>query len=139
MEMNLDLIKYNDRIIAFDFKSEVVNATDMMKGFQEKKMNNFLRQKQTKEFIKVLEKSDTLISVLTDNKAVIVKYGGVNHGTWMHRLLAFKFAAWLSPEFELFIYKTFDESIKNKLRQQQSQLDYFWDKEDQNDLYNRRD
>jgi hypothetical protein len=27
-------------------------------------------------------------------------------GTWMHRILALKFAAWLSPKFELWVYST---------------------------------
>jgi hypothetical protein len=34
----------------------------------------------------------------------------------MHKLLAYKFAAWLSPEFELFVYKIFEEAIKEKYR-----------------------
>ena len=74
-----------------------------------------------------------------DFQAVVTVRGGniskIPQGTWMHKLLAYKFAAWLNPKFELFIYKTFDEIIQNKLRYQQMQLDFFWDKSDQNDLY----
>lgn len=117
-------------MIAFDFDKETVNATDMIKAFPEKKMNNFLRNQQTKEFIKELE-SDTLKSV------TLVKQGGSSQGTWMHKILAYKFASWLSPKFELFVYKTFDKVMQEKLKTQQMQLDYFWDKSDQSDIYKK--
>lgn len=116
----MEIKKFENSLIAFDFESDIVNATDMIKSFPEKKMNNFLRNNQTKAFIKQLE-LNTLKSVIKTN---VGKYGG----TYMNKLLAYKFAAWLSPEFEIFIYKTFDEAIQNKIRNQQRQLDYFWDK-----------
>lgn len=132
----MNIQKYENILIAFDTDNEMVNATDMLKAFPGKRMNNFLRQKQTKEFIKELENSDALKGVSADNQAVIlIKGGGDKQGTWMHRLLAYKFASFLSPRFELFVYKVFDEAFKQKLRQQQMQLDYFWDKQDQKDLY----
>jgi hypothetical protein len=127
--------KFNNRLIAFDFENEMVNATDILKLFPEKRMNNFLRNEHTKQFMNELER-DTLIS------ATVIKQGGVDQGTWMHRLLAFKFAAWLDPKFELFVFKVFDaarnEHIKKqdeKLINQQMQLDYFWDKDDIKSLY----
>jgi hypothetical protein len=100
----------------------------LLKAFPEKKMNNFLRTQQTKDFIKALE-SVALKSV------TVIKQGGTAQGTWMHKLLAYKFAAWLNPEFELFVYSTFDKFMKEKIENQQRQLDYFWDKSDQKDLY----
>ena len=120
--------KFNNRLIAFDFESEMVNATDMLKAFPNKRMGDFLRLKQTKEYISLLE-SETIIPV------TVIKQGGSEQGTWMNRLLAYDFAAWLSPEFKLFIYKIFDKAIQDKLIDQQRQLDYFWDKSDQKDLY----
>ena len=126
----MDIKKFENSLIAFDFESEIINATDMIKAFPDKKMNNFLRNKQTRDFIKILE-SDTLKSV------TVIKQGGIGQGTWMHKRLAYKFAAWLSPEFENFVFKVFDNFITEKLNDQQRQLDYFWDKSDQNDLYNK--
>ncbi len=120
--------KFKEKLIAFDFESEMVNATDMLKAYPDKKINNFLRSKQTKDFISILE-SDTLKS------ATVIKKGGTEQGTWMHKLLSLKFAAWLNPEFELFVYKTFESVLKDKLKTQQRELDYFWDKEDNKDLY----
>lgn len=121
--------KFESNLVAFDFENETVNATDMIKAFPEKKMNNFLRNQQTKDFIDVL-KSNTRISV------ILAKTGNTG-GTWMHKLLAYKFASWLSPQFELFVYQTFDKAINERLKQQQRQLDYFWDKQDQTDLYTK--
>lgn len=82
----MEIKKFENSMIAFDFKSEMVNATDIIKAFPEKKMNNFLRAKQTKAFIEVLE-SKTQKSVLD------IKHGGYGHGTWMQKRLALKFAA----------------------------------------------
>lgn len=129
-ESDMKIEKFKNQLIAFDFDNEMVNATDMIKSFPEKRINNFLRNQQTKDFIRVLE-SDTLIS------ATIIKQGGTEQGTWMHKLLAYKFAAWLSAEFELFVYKTFDNVLREELNYKQIQLDYFWDKQDQEDLYRR--
>jgi hypothetical protein len=123
----MDIKKFENNLIAFDFDNEIVNATDMIKAFPEKKMNNFLRNQQTKDFIHELE----LITPISVIKTNVGKYGG----TYMSKLLAYKFAAWLSPKFELFVFQTFDKVIQEKLTNQQRQLDYFWDKQDQNDLY----
>ena len=120
--------KFKDRLIAFDTENEMVNATDMLKAFPNKRMGDFLRLKQTKEYISLLE-SETGIPVTT------VKHGGREQGTWMHRLLAYDFAAWLNPKFKLFVYSVFDNIVKEKLTNQQRQLDYFWDREDRRDLY----
>jgi hypothetical protein len=32
-------------------------------------------------------------------------------GTWMHRVLALKFAAWLHPDFEVQVYSTVDHLL----------------------------
>ena len=133
----MEIKKFENSLIAFDFEKEMVNATDMAKKFG-KRPNDFLQIDATKAFIKELE-SDTTVTCNVDFQAVVTVKGGniskISQGTWMHRLLAYKFAAWLSPKFELFVYKTFDETIQTKLKNQQRQLDYFWDREDQKDLY----
>lgn len=128
--------KFEDVMIAFDTDNEMVNATDIMKAFPGKRMNNFLRRKETIEFIDFLKTGDARISVSPLNQPVRVIKGGINQGTWMNKYLAYEFAAWLSPKFKLFIYKVFDNFLNEKFRMQQAQLDYFWDKEDVKDLYN---
>lgn len=125
----MELKKFEDTLIAFDLQYDMMNATDILKMFPEKRMNNFLRLDSTKAFIEVLEKK------LNTPNGAIKKSAGRYGGTYMHKLLAYKFAAWLSPEFELFVYDTFNKSIEDKLKKQQYQLDYFWDKSDNKDLY----
>lgn len=125
----MEINKFENSLIAFDFDNEMVNATDMIKSFPNKRMNDFLSNQQTNDFIKVL----TLKTGNTVFKTEAGRYGG----TWMNRLLAYKFAAWLSPEFELFVYEIFDNAINEKLKNQQRQLDYFWDREDIKEIYKR--
>ena len=133
----MEIKKFENELIAFDFDKEMVNATDMAKKFNKRPVD-FLKLDSTKAFMKTLE-TDVQENNNVDFQAVVTVRGGniskIPQGTWMHKLLAYKFAAWLNPKFELFIYKTFDEIIQNKLRYQQMQLDFFWDKSDQNDLY----
>lgn len=126
--MNIE--KFENNLIAFDFENEMVNATDMLKGFSNKRMSDYLRLKSTKELKSVLESK-------TGNPVLTVKHGGSGHGTWMHKYLAYDFASWLNVEFKLFVYNVFDKAINEKLKHQQIQLDYFWDKEDQKDLYRK--
>jgi hypothetical protein len=76
--------KYQNRLIAFDFEKEMVNATDMLKAFPNKRMADFLRLKQTKKYISLLE-SETGIPV------TVVKQGGLEQGTWMKKFLIMQF------------------------------------------------
>jgi hypothetical protein len=136
--MNIE--KFENNLVAFDFDTEMINATDMLKAYPKKRMSDFLKLDGTKDFIDLLE-SDNEKSRITENQVLTIIKGNfsdnIKQGTWMCKLLAFKFAAWLDPNFELFVYKTFDKAIKDKMTNQQRQLDYFWDKQDQNDIYNK--
>lgn len=140
----MDIVKFKEKLLAFDFNNEMINATDLLKLNPEKKMATYLRRKSTKELIKALE-SDVQNSHITILETVIGNYkDGRTQGTWMHKTLAIDFAAWLSVEFRIFVYNTFEQAVKvmlaehqEKIYDQQRQLDYFWDKEDQNDLYRR--
>jgi hypothetical protein len=94
--------------IAFEAKPDalLVNATQMGKAFS-KEPRDFLRTSQTKAFIDVLAHSANLRS----DDVVVTVNGGTERGTWMHRRLALKFAAWLSPEFELWVYDRIEELL----------------------------
>ncbi len=84
----------------------MVNATQMAKIF-DKRLDVFLKTEPTKEFIKLLELTPLGGSSEPLTKDEIIKTNnGVN--TFMHRILALKFAAWLHPEFELWVYTTID-------------------------------
>jgi hypothetical protein len=65
----MEIKKFENSLIAFDFESEIVNATDMLKNYPEKRMNDFLRLKSTKDYISYLEYK-------TGIPATTVKQGG---------------------------------------------------------------
>ena len=103
----------------------MVNATEMAKAFG-KRIDVFLKTDTTKEFIKTLEKflaEQWVIPHRLDSKIEsefppiggnstlkIIQTKG-HMGTYFHRLLALKFAAWLDPRFELWVYQTIDNIL----------------------------
>ncbi len=118
----------------------LVNATQMAKVFN-RRIDHFTRADETKRFIaalKKLPKDESLWSeftptggnwgVKTDEfRGQFTPNGGNSdsffmteedilqtkghQGTWMHRLLALRFAAWLDPEFEVWIYVVIDNIL----------------------------
>lgn len=93
-------------------KNVMVNATEMAKLF-DRRTKDFLKTHHAKEFIEVAERalngahSDAIWAL---NGAQIIEDRGRN-GMFFNKRLALKFAAWLSPEFEYWIYSTIDEII----------------------------
>lgn len=84
----------------------MVNATEMAKTFGKEPVH-FLRNKQTKEYITILSQSANLQS----EKIVDVQNGGSNPGTWLHELIALRFAQWLSPHFSIWVDKHIKELL----------------------------
>ena len=103
----LQTFSYNGSAVTFQLSNGdvMVNLTEMAKPFG-KEAAGFLRTKQTQEFIRALESKLQICSLET-------RQGGANPGTWAHQKLALKFAAWLSPEFELWVYDRIEELMKN--------------------------
>jgi hypothetical protein len=101
---------YQGQNIVFEFEEGIsmVNATQMSKPFK-KQPSDFLRLKQTKAFIEVFEKrtGDSPNEILRIRKAGDAKL----QGTWMNERLALKFAAWLNPHFELWVYDRVHELL----------------------------
>lgn len=90
-------------------KNVMVNATEMAKMYG-KRIDFFLKSEQTKAFMEAAQFPP--YGGNSDNEKpleLIVTKG--HQGTFMHRILALKFAAWLSPEFEVWIFSTMDEII----------------------------
>ena len=108
--MDLKVYQYQQTPICFNIGNGdiMVNATQMAKPFG-KLPAHFLANQQTKEFLDVLHSryrnSDNASEILR------VVQGGVEQGTWMHQKLALKFAGWLSPEFELWVYDRIEELL----------------------------
>ena len=96
----------------------MVNATQMGKAYGElKKPVYFLRSKGTRAFINVLKKE--LDNGENSHRSYIkVPYITVTEGrpsvrgTWMHERLALKYAAWIAPSFENWVYKNITELLK---------------------------
>jgi hypothetical protein len=84
----------------------MVNATKMAKIFG-KDVSDFLILKQTKDFISECLKNK-YSGIETEEDLFVTKQ---KSGTWMHRILALKFAAWLSPAFEIWVYRPLMESL----------------------------
>ena len=64
----------------------------------------------TKAFIKACLKNgkSRFFNVEKEDDLVISRQ---KTGTWMHRVLALKFAAWLNPEFEVWVYCTIENLL----------------------------
>lgn len=82
-------------------KNVMVNATEMAKLFG-KETRVFLKTDHAKAFIEVAKRAP--------NGAQIIDDRGRN-GIYFNKRLALKFSAWLSPEFEYWIYSTIDEIV----------------------------
>lgn len=104
-------------------KDSMFNATSLLdqwnksKGFsgrKGKRIDDFIKLKNTQEFIYALEEEVTN----TDNVRYFEPYKsarGKNGGTWMHPYLFIKFAMWINPKFEVQVIKfVYDELIKNR-------------------------
>lgn len=121
MKNAIQLFEYEGQQVEFDFGNDniMVNATEMASIYG-KRLDNFLENQSTKEFINALKfpLNGGNLSPLSDEEIIITKG---RSGTWMHRMLALKFAAWLDPKFEVWVYGTIDKlmfgSIKEDARQ----------------------
>lgn len=106
---------YGGQTISFEFAdgNKMINATEMARPFR-KQIGHFLALQGTRDYILLLESRyrDSDIGGTARDVLRVIK-GGVPElqGTWMDEKLALKFAAWLSPEFELWVYDRIQELI----------------------------
>ncbi len=109
---NMIKFNYEGQAISFEFSdgNKMINASEMIKPFEGKRMNNFLRSQQTKAYIQVLE-------IESEGKEVLrVVKGGISpelQGTWMSEKLALKFASWLCFYLEI-ISRTMGKTGNNQ-------------------------
>ncbi|ECT1022830.1 KilA-N domain-containing protein [Salmonella enterica] len=68
--------------------------------------SNFIKSAQVKRFVRELTKATKIASVK------IIK-GGTQSGIWGLELVAIRYAAWLSVEFEIKVYQTFQMVMRN--------------------------
>lgn len=118
--MEIINFEYNGQVVEFEpHRSDVmVNATQMAKVF-DKDVYQFLRTDNTENFVKAFCQTADLRfenEFLPDGKLVRVVKGGSNPGTWMDRRVALKFASWLDPFFEVWVYKVIDELLFGEIK-----------------------
>lgn len=100
--------EFNNQLVEFDptEKNIMVNATQMAKIFG-KLVGHFLENESTKSFMTAClnNRNSDYLHLKTESDLITSK---PKSGTWMHRILALKFAAWLNPDFEVWVYMTID-------------------------------
>ena len=88
-----------------------VSLTDMWKASGEANKTRpkyFLKNDQTESFVMALATKGG-ISPLKKIK------GGKSPGTWAHKLVAYKYAGWIDPVFEVGVYKVLDAYFSGEL------------------------
>lgn len=113
---------FNGEAVHFQLFGEnvMVNATEMGKIFG-KLPKDFLRNESTVAFMEECLKKENspFLDVKSEEDLVNSKQ---KSGTWMHRILALKFAAWLDPKFELWVWLTIDHILFGHLRKMEGLL-----------------
>lgn len=115
--MEVVKFKYNETEIEFNPTGSdniMVNATQMAKIFG-KRVDVFIKTDHAKEFILIMELTPFGGSSTPLKREQIINSENGN-GTYMHRVLALKFAAWLDPKFELWVYSTIDDILFGDLK-----------------------
>jgi hypothetical protein len=110
MKTKFYVFENNSITFTLDRDSKVmVNATEMAKVFNAK-VNHFMENESTKAFIESCLKSRNS-GFLNIEKEDDLYVSRQKSGTFMHRILALKFAAWLNSDFEVWVYSTIDKLL----------------------------
>jgi len=114
--------EYQGNMITFDATAAnlMVNATEMAKIY-DKEIKDFMRNDNTKSFIDACLKTENspFLNVQTEEDLYTSKQ---KTGTFMHRVLALKFAAWLDHNFELWVYRTIESIIAGEVKQKNDEV-----------------
>lgn len=113
--METKICVFDENAISFAFdkdNSMLINATEMAKAYG-KYPKDFLILDSTKSFINECLKKENSPFILVEKEEDLVT-SRQKSGTWMHRVLALKFAAWLNPRFELWVYSTIEKLLFGK-------------------------
>ncbi len=92
-----------------DDENVMINATEMARPFG-REVKDFNKLESTNRFIEacLISEENSLID-LKDRSDFLLSVK--NQGTYMHRILALKFAAWLDVEFEIWIYARINDIL----------------------------
>ena len=88
--------------------NDYICLNEMLAFFPQKRLDHWLNNDSTNEFIALVEKS------IIPGKSGIIAKRGKGGGTWAHHLIAFELATWLSPEFKLKVYQEYIDGRQTK-------------------------
>lgn len=122
--MKTRILNYENNPITFNLKKDngvMINATEMAKPFG-KEVARFMENDSTKNFISACLKTRNSSFINIENESELFT-SIQKSGTFMHRILALKFAAWLSPDFEVWVYSTIEEMLFGKHVEREKSLE----------------
>lgn len=113
--METKICIFDNNAITFNLSKDngmMINATEMAKIFG-KEVSHFMENERTKEFVKkaLNTRNSEYLGLKTESD---MYFSRQKVGTFMHRILALKFAAWLDVEFELWVYSTIEKLLFGK-------------------------
>lgn len=122
--METKICVFNENPITFALDKDngmMVNATEMAKAFN-RDLYQFTKSEDTKRFIEACHKPANagLLGIVNESDLIISRQ---KSGTYMHRVLAIKFAAWLSPDFEVWVYSTIERILFGKHAQREQSFE----------------
>ena len=113
--METKICIFNETPITFALSKDnsmMVNATEMAKAYG-KEVSHFMENDRTKEFVKKALNTRNSEYLKIEKEADLV-FSRQKVGTFMHRVLALKFAAWLDVDFEIWVYSTIERLLFGK-------------------------
>lgn len=113
--METKICVFEENEITFQLSKDngmMVNATEMAKIFG-KEVARFMENDSTKKFIEscLKTRNSSFLNIKNEDDLYVSKQ---KSGTYMHRILALKFAAWLNPDFEVWVYTTIEKLLFGK-------------------------
>jgi hypothetical protein len=88
---------------------DYVCLNDLAAYYPNKRLDNWLANNETKALIQAVE-----AEFIIPGKGGIITKRGKGGGTYAHHLIALDFAAWLSAEYRLRVYKAYVEGTQHK-------------------------
>lgn len=99
---------YNGNDVLFDIKDDVmVNATQLAKIYG-KRPNDYLSLPATNQLINAITRKYGI----AENQLIKTERGGIQPGTWMHRLIVVDFCQWLDIDLKLWCTEKLDELMR---------------------------
>jgi len=122
MKTKIYVFEENNITFTLDKDNKVmVNATEMAKAFN-KQVNDFMSNETTKNFIEsCLKKRDFPFFKIEKEEDLYVSRQ--KSGTFMNRILALKFAAWLNADFEVWVFSVIDQLLFGRHAEREKSLE----------------